>query len=306
MVYCLGFAFKLPATISSRVRGQVFDKETNQPIAGAEVHLIELIGSLTSLYEKPTEMTDSNGIFLFDDVPLGRYFLEVQKSGYTTFRPEYMFQENRTKDFFNVFTLKKGQIKHQIIKMERGGRLKVSIKKKTDKGITGFQDLSISLHKVVRGGDIDKLKDIIAAGPSIITDERGEVVFDGLIPGDVYFFLILKDGLPSVKKKSLIKKNDTVELYHTYDFTDITGVSGQIQFNQTSILHSVIILIKIENNRVVTSLDITRNVKYSLVNIPPGKYLLKAFAAYDDDSETKKDFLLNIVKGKSTILNLKL
>lgn len=296
------------STISSRVEGQVLDKETNQPIAGAEVHLISFRGFDNRIHlDHPESITDRDGKFKFDEVPNGRYFIEVQKNGYATFCPEYMLEEIFSEDFFNVFPVSEGMVKHHKIKMEKGGRLKISILKKTGAGTVGIQGLSISVGKVVRGGDIGKFADCVAINQYYYTNGNGEVIVDGLIPDDIYYFTVFsQDGLPYIEKSSIIKKNETVELSHIFDFTDLTGVAGNIQYSKGSVFYSVLVLRNVDTEKPEAVVLLNGRNAYKLINIPPGKYNLGAFAVYDDDTEVKKDIIIEVVKGKLLILDLKL
>ncbi|RMF75344.1 MAG: hypothetical protein D6738_03945 [Acidobacteria bacterium] len=71
-------ALALPATFAQQpagggLRGAVLDKDFDVPLAGARVTIVELQRSAT---------TDTNGNFLLENVPPGRYTLTVAKSGY--------------------------------------------------------------------------------------------------------------------------------------------------------------------------------------------------------------------------------
>ncbi len=63
------------------IRGQVFDKDNQQPLVGATVTLVHsqpLIGILT----------DSNGVFILEKVPPGRQIIECSFIGYAPFKSE--------------------------------------------------------------------------------------------------------------------------------------------------------------------------------------------------------------------------
>lgn len=62
-------------TPGQTIRGKVIDAVTQQPLKGA---------SLTLNFNLKSTSTDSNGIFRFDNVPVGRYRLQVSFVGYDT------------------------------------------------------------------------------------------------------------------------------------------------------------------------------------------------------------------------------
>lgn len=65
------------------VTGQVVAMPGGKPIAGAEVRIKAISRSVR---------TDSNGIFLMDSVPKGRYLVEAQKPGFRTFTTYFNVQ----------------------------------------------------------------------------------------------------------------------------------------------------------------------------------------------------------------------
>ena len=75
--------------LTSTLRGNVRDFDTNQPLAGATV---QLIGS-----EKGT-VSDATGTFRFDQLPTGRYNLSVSFLGYETVTiPEILLESGKEK-----------------------------------------------------------------------------------------------------------------------------------------------------------------------------------------------------------------
>ena len=63
------------------IRGQVIDKDNQQPLVGATITLVNSMPLMGVL-------TDSNGVFMLEKVPLGRQIIECTFIGYASFRSE--------------------------------------------------------------------------------------------------------------------------------------------------------------------------------------------------------------------------
>ena len=145
--------------ILSRVEGVVFDQETNQPIKDVSVSIWVYKKSDSFLSRKI--ITDVNGKFILNDIPTGEYFVMCEKGDYQTFSPFYYLFENDPKAVLNVFYLEEGKIKYFVIKMERGGKLKVNVFKKDVNGISRFEGVRGFLLKKEKMVRIFKLKTIL-------------------------------------------------------------------------------------------------------------------------------------------------
>ncbi len=91
IIFCilLTTTFCQAQTLTSTLRGNVKDFDTNQPLAGATV---QLVGT-----EKGT-VSDATGAFRFDQLPTGRYNLSVSYLGYETMAvPEILLESGKEK-----------------------------------------------------------------------------------------------------------------------------------------------------------------------------------------------------------------
>lgn len=67
--------FHLRAQHSQKIRGQVTDKETHDPLIGVTVVVADLAA-------RPGTVTDDNGFFVLDKIPVGKHTLSVSYLGY--------------------------------------------------------------------------------------------------------------------------------------------------------------------------------------------------------------------------------
>ena len=294
--------------ITSRVEGRVFDKETDNPIIGASAYLISYEGPGKTSFRTRETQTDKNGKFVFDDVRQGRYFVEIYKEGYSTFCPLYLLNEDHDQDKFQVFPISEGEVKHLVIKMEKGGGLKITIYKKDATGLSVYPDCRIEIGKYSQIQD-GKTSSRYSIG-QFETDENGICMIDGLIPGEKYCLLIMEEGFPFLRKDVLIKRGEMIEESHIFDFADITGISGKITFSKKSVelpvLYATVALFDINSNVRITELYVTDQSEYFIKNVIPGKYKFHAIAVYDDDSEVCKDIIVTIESGKTSQVDLDL
>ena len=294
--------------ITSRVEGRVFDKETDNPIIGASAYLISYEGPGKTSFRTRETQTDKNGKFVFDDVREGRYFVEIYKEGYSTFCPLYLLNEGHDQDKFHVFPISEGEVKHLVIKMEKGGGLKITIYKKDATGLSAYPDCGIEVGKYSRFLD-ERTSDLYAIG-QYKTDDKGICVIDGLISEEKYYIFIIEEEFPYFEKDVLIKRDETIEVSHIFDYTDITGISGKITFSKKSVelpvLYATVALFNIDSNALIMELYITDEPEYTIRSIEPGKYKFHAIAVYDDDSEICKNMIITIESDKTLKVDLDL
>ncbi|MCX7761880.1 MAG: TonB-dependent receptor [Candidatus Kryptonium sp.] len=76
-VFLLIFGFYTDLFTQGKISGKVVDKSSGEPLPAADIHLVEL---------KRGTITKSDGTFIIDNVPEGRYTIEVSYIGYKKFR----------------------------------------------------------------------------------------------------------------------------------------------------------------------------------------------------------------------------
>ncbi|MCP4146441.1 MAG: carboxypeptidase regulatory-like domain-containing protein [bacterium] len=297
------FQVNLFSLITSRVEGHVIDKETGQPLKNAGVRLVLYNGYEKANYPTAKTKTNESGFFVFHVRQQGYFFVECFKKGYAVFCPYYIANVPNPKEHLHIFSLKKGQVKKLRIGLEKGGSLRIEIKKKDSNGISGFADMRISINRNLKGlgGQITDYSQLVAY---LRTNERGLGFLDGLHPGVIYNIFYLEDGLPHVDQDILIKKSVTSGFSRLYDFTDKTGISGKIVFSNASIIHSTIVL-RDSKNKIISDSDTTNKSQYLFRHIEPGEYLLIAYAVYEN-SKIKRKTPVSVKKNVTAIVDFNL
>jgi len=286
--------------ITSRVEGHVVDKDTRIALANVEVILYpKQSWSLNpGMVGKAT--TDANGYFKIDNIRrIGTFFVGCYKSGYANTSPFYLLNEINSEQFINFFELREGQVKHIDIQMEKGGELKMNIQKKDMTGISGYKNIIIQIYRKPKHNLANPQYYYVK---SLSTDENGISIIDGLIPGEIFEILIRKDGFPRIKKEILIKKNESIEIYHLYDFTIKPSIAGKITHSEKQLLNASIFLVS--NNIVGPDIDITIKSEYQFRDINPGFYDLYLVVVYDNESPIKKIYPIKVERDSTYILNL--
>lgn len=79
---CLNFA---TAQITQTIRGSITDATTNKPLVGASVQMIDTQNKVSSSNETlPKTVSDTEGVFRLEKIPVGRYTLQVSFVGFET------------------------------------------------------------------------------------------------------------------------------------------------------------------------------------------------------------------------------
>ena len=82
----IGFCqFRVFPEISSRIEGEIVDKDTGLPIKGAWVNLFDCNNPIFKNFcdSYMEQETDSKGVFKFDKIGAGQYFLVVVHRSFT-------------------------------------------------------------------------------------------------------------------------------------------------------------------------------------------------------------------------------
>lgn len=304
MVLFIGiFQSNLFSIIYSRVQGVVLDKETNQPLDKVDVTLWNY-KKFDSFAARKT-ISDQNGKFIFDNIPYAEYFIMCEKGDYQTISPFHFYAADPDTDL-NVFYLGEGKIKHFIMKMERGGKLKVNILKKNENGISGFEGVTVSLLKKRKNAENFQSKFNTYA--SFKTDKNGVFLVEGLKPGDDYNISIqptnINIGLPYFEKQIEIKKNETTEFTKNYDFTDKTGVSGKITLNKGTFDRVDLYLVNLNIKFEYSYLLVDGDGIYSFLNIQPGEYKMIFNLSDDQNQSFRKETIVKIEINNQKICNV--
>lgn len=315
------FQFNLYSLITSRVEGTVIDKDTGQPIEGAEV-LLFLGGKMDSgkdigyMFVETIKKTNSNGYFKFDHLEReGEYFLSVFKKGYACIGPFYYIDGtnsgyiineleeeaiNRYKWLqkseaeINTFYIKQGQIKHFKIKLEKEAVLEIKLYLKTQQGKEFLKDFGeMRLYHNRYFGSFEIL-DIPYTSEYL---REGLAVFMCCYPG----FQI------KIFKNIVLKRGKTTTIEHVFDLTTGQTLHGFIKNKTTGepIRGLRVHLYKLplaEKKYSIESIVTDRSGELWFGGLEPGKYLLSTGYSPDDDREINHKEVLEIKPGEKKII----
>lgn len=319
----VSFQLSLFPKISSRVQGQVIDKDTKLPIQGAKIQLIFL--SISDKYQRNRELdmetiTDQNGKFKFDLSYIWRssaYYLQCEKKGYISLIPDYYFRhyiQEKFPEMTGVFILQEGQIKHFVIELEKGGGLKGTIYKKEASGISPYSNVSGILERK-NNPNISVLRDEKYSYEiaTLHADENGKFEIEGVEPYDDYYILLQGDGynIPFIEGIK-IEKNVTENIEHIIDLTDQTGIEGFIKIGQDFVSYGYVLMYRCDTFKTPLikkdygGCKISNNGYYSCKGLNSGTYLLKYNVNSKDGVQRIGEYEVEVISGTTKTFNINL
>lgn len=97
-------------TLTQTVRGTVIDTDNNQPLNGVKVMITENLST----------KTDTNGVFRFSEVPIGRYVIQTCQMGYETLIiPEVLVEASKEKVLTLALKESLQQLKETVVRYTR-------------------------------------------------------------------------------------------------------------------------------------------------------------------------------------------
>lgn len=305
------FQFSLFSRISSRVEGKVIDKDTGQPIEGAEVHLFNVAPRPNYLrlleWEK---VTDKKGKFMFEvpsfNIPQS-YYIQCKKKGYISLIPDYYFRYKKKEKFPEIakfFVMGNGEVKHFVIELEKGGTLKGTILKRKPTGVSPFSQVGGFLKRKNNPNE-NYLQDY-KYGYNIAhidADENGKFEIIGIEPFDDYFIKFVLNGYSDRTIENIkIEKNQSENIEYIIDLTNQTGIEGIIRIGKHLAERGSILMYKINSGSLVYSdicgCRLENDGSYFCKGVNPGTYLMKVTASDENDSY-EKEFIVEIIEGKT-------
>lgn len=307
--------------ISSRVEGTVIDKDTGQPIEGAEVHLLNIYLTSRPGYGKLFEWekaTDKKGKFKFEvrfshiKVPQS-YYLQCKKKGYISLIPDFYFEYYRDEKFpemAGVFVMGEGEVKHFVIELEKGGTLKGTILKREASGVSTFSYVGGFLQRKANPNERYLRENHYYNIIDIDTDENGKFEIIGVEPFDDYFIKLVLDGyVDQVIENIKIEKNQSENIEYIIDLTNQTGIEGIIRIGQHFPKGGSILMYKLNTGSLVQSdicgCRLENDGSYICKGINPGTYRIKVTASDENDSY-EKEFTVEILEGKTKNFDINL
>lgn len=164
------------------ISGQLFDGQTHQRIELANVVLLSGKDSILS-----GTLSDAKGIFRFEKIPFGSYFIKVSSIGYNSYQSEpFLLNQHDDKKEFSEILLT--QISYQLTETNVTATKK-AVSFELDKKIVDVSELTNATGSSV--------SDALQNAPSVKVDGDGTVY----LRGSTHFKLLI-DGKPSVLSPS--------------------------------------------------------------------------------------------------------
>jgi len=292
--------------ITSRIECTVLDKDTGQPIIGASVTLIpdldnfkEKRGNLNQ--DLPVELdknTDSQGVFRFNNLLKGEYYICIFKEGYENYGPFIQFpgylssmEQININKYITIMSVKpnirgriyleEGENKHIDIKLGKEAILEIRYTKKTPgrvepldssilPNITGYPDIFKNFKSIVT---IDNLDPFFNIYPT--KKEKGLEVYRYLPGSKKIHVEVWATGYPAATYEILLENGKTSVIDYVLDYTKGPVIHGIIKDKTTGEpIRSVNIkVLDNSNNWYSTNTDFKG--EYWLTGFKPGKITIR-------------------------------
>ena len=305
------FTFDLDAWIASRIKGQVVDEATGEPLNEVTVRLY-YIGEIECFPTKRTE-TGANGIYVFDNLKKGRYFLQFKKKGYVDLPNEnaFLFLDNLSK-VVNIIELGEGDIRFVHVKMKRGASVKGTVYLKDLSGLRAIRQedpkehprVEVTLHRKVKDEEPDKYSEWTEYDRTLL-EKDGTYFFNGLEPKNTFKIVFKYDGFFSHSEMLDVLKTESFEIDHIFDSTNKTGLSVKVFVNNEP-RYAILKLRDLSDKEYLDSRLEEENDRFVLKNAEHGRYNLHV-VVYSIDPAIYINKLVPIVieDGKTVIMDLK-
>ena len=220
----------LPAKLRCRIAGVVVDKETGEPVSGANIYIRQgertrYCLSWQNAYDLKTDAFGRFSQILRYD---GTYTVYCQNEGYVTFKPDRYSYLNEDGDApsHKDFDVAEGEVKFLRIELERGGTLQGTFKLETGEKIP-IGPIEIDLYRNIPG---ENGKEKMLAITDALTNESGSFKIDNLKAGDDYLVYISPgDGYPRKKIENItIVKNNVTDISNTFLLPLNTCLQGRV------------------------------------------------------------------------------
>ena len=271
--------------------GRVFDAGTNTPIRRAQIQ-----GTNDELFVDA--VSDEEGRFQLTDLPPGRWRVIVSKGGYFTWQPG----QKRPFDPPPPITIERGQKVRADVPLSRGGVITGRVFDDTGEPLAG---LRVRIYRARMAKGYRRLEDVGAAD---YTDDTGAYRIFGLPPGDYYVAASLRMApLDSVVQTTYSPTYypGTGELAEAQRIrvelgSESTAIFPLLPIRHVTVTGSVLtssgapanafLELESESSELGTPLGIGGVTQpdgtFTIPDVPPGRYTLKASLRGDGPSES--------------------
>jgi len=276
---------------SGSIVGRVFDASTNTPIRRAQIQ-----GTNDELFVDA--VSDEEGRFQLTDLPAGRWRVTVAKGGYFTWRPG----QKRPFEQPAPIELARGQRVRADVPLSRGGVITGRVSDDTGEPLAG---LRVRVYRARMAKGYRRLEDVGAAD---YTDDTGAYRIFGLPPGDYYVAASLRMApLDSVVQTTYSPTYypGTGELAEAQRIrvelgSESTAIFPLLPIRYVTVTGSVLtsagapasafVELESESSELGTPLGIGGVTQpdgtFTVPDVPPGRYTLKASLRGDGPAET--------------------
>ena len=281
IVITLLFSQNIFSLITSRIEGVVMDEVTGNPIVGAKVVLYECNQAVKNYCNKKwSVITGTDGLFKFNIMMSGEYFLCIYKDGYARFGPVFDIEPKFPSMGIGSipahkverFSIKQGEIKHFKIRLEKEAILEVKINRKTPQGTEPVSE-SHKLSIIVYLPD-NSFYDTLPA-PSYDENTKSYRYY-GMSGGQTVRVQVSSRGYPKGRYEVNLEKGKTTTIDYLMDFTTGQVVHGFVRDKTTGKpLSSVYLALHKKNPFKAGPYTYTdKNGEYWFGGIEPGNYQL--------------------------------
>lgn len=194
----------LPAGVPGTIEGHVTNAVTGEPIGGATVHLYPLGRRGGTASQAPAAASQADGVFRFESVPQGSYFLSAEAGNYVTVGGRYRAQR--------VAVASGQQITGIVIQLNPQGTITGRVVDENGQGVPGATVQAYTTY-VMRG----RLQ--LRRGTSVSAGKGGEFTLRKLNPGKYYI---------SAEPQRAAKKPHAPKEQPATDATEASDVSAPV------------------------------------------------------------------------------
>ena len=128
---------------SLTVKGKVIEKQTSEPIAGAEVQLCGHYEIDGETHYNPSAMSENDGTFIISNLGEGSFYFHVCADGYIDYDAKQRREQEIINSLGNIQLSSETQYIEYTIKMEKGGAVTVHV---VDTNQSPVPDVNVKAH----------------------------------------------------------------------------------------------------------------------------------------------------------------
>ncbi len=315
------FEVTLFSSITSRIEGVVSDIDTGAVIIGAEVQLIP-ITSLT--VRDPKIKTFNDGMFRFDDLRQGQYYISIYKKGYAYYGPDYIFMNKgiyrlpkRTRlskvgvNFSSdteCITIKEGEIKHLKITLRKEAILEIHYTRITSSGSEPLMseygpeyDIPVLFKNFSATLFLEKPSSSVLRPTN---KSIGKAMFENLHGDQTVKVKVFAEGYPATTYEVNLEYGEKTIIEHVLDFTKAPVIHGFLKEKSTGKPYKGSSISITDSNNKWVRIYTDKNGEFWLGGFTPGRIEISIFFQSGIRACEREEFYLKIEANEIRELNL--